>query len=268
MEDAKYKILLIEDDTLDRIAFERFLQEEKLPYDYTAARSVAEAREILKSRQFDIIVSDYFLGDGTALEILNTVKHTPVILITGAANEQVAIDAWRAGTYDYLPKDLDRNYLKAVPATIEKAVRRRKVEDALDRKQKNLEAIFSAAPVGMLLADENMIVARANDTIMRMLHREHSHLVNQPICRALGCVNSTENDNGCGNIGLTAENTENAEKKIYNTNSAIFAGSAVKANAECLLKNAIDTVLHSGRSVQEIEIHPTLELIPASPGTF
>ena len=233
MEDAKYKVLLIEDDTLDRMAFERFLQEEKLPYDYTAARSVAEAGEILKSRQFDIIVSDYSLGDGTALEILNTVKDTPVILITGAADEQVAIDAWRAGTYDYLPKDLDRNYLKAVPAAVEKAVRRRKVEDALDRKQKNLEAIFSAAPVGMLLADENMIVARANDTIMRMLHREHSHLVNQPICRALGCSGSTGNGEGCG---------------------------PEQPCSECPLKNAVDTVLHSGRSVQEIEINPTLRV--------
>ena len=98
MEDAKYKVLLIEDDTLDRIAFERFLEEEKLLYDYTAAQSISQAKEILKSRQFDIIVSDYSLGDGTALDILNSVKHTPIILITGAANEQVAIDAWRAGT--------------------------------------------------------------------------------------------------------------------------------------------------------------------------
>jgi len=233
MEDAKYKVLLIEDDTLDRLAFERFLEEEKLLYDYTAAQSVSQAKEILKSRQFDIIVSDYSLGDGTALDILNSVKHTPIILITGAANEQVAIDAWRAGTYDYLPKDLDRNYLKAVPATIEKAIKRKRVEDALDRRQKNLEAIFHAVPVGMLLADENMIVARANDTIMRMMHREHSQIVNQPICRILGCVNSTDDDKGYGQE---------------------------QPCAECLLKNAVDTVLHSGRSVQEIEINPTLRV--------
>jgi len=233
MEDTKYKVLLIEDNKLDRMAFERFLEDEKLLYDYKAARSISEAKEILKSEQFDIIVSDYSLGDGTALDILNSVKHIPIILITGAADEQVAIEAWRAGTYDYLPKDFDRNYLKAVPKTIEKAIERRKVEEALDRRQKNLEAIFHAAPVGMLLADENMIIGRANDTIKRMLHREYPQIVNQRIGYALGCINSTESEKGCG-----------------------FG----KACAECPLKNAISSVLDSGQSVQELEIRPTLKV--------
>jgi len=232
-EDAKYKVLLIEDDTLDRMAFERFVQAEKLPYDYTAARSISQAEEILKSQQFDIIVSDYSLGDGTALDILNSVKHIPIILITGAADEQVAINAWRAGTYDYLPKDLDRNYLKAMPETIEKAVKRKKVEDALDRRQRNLEAIFHAAPVGMLLADENMIVTRANDTIRRMLHRERTQIIEKPICYALGCINCTDINERSG--------TE-------------------QASAGCSLKNAMESVLHSGQSVDEVEIHPTLQI--------
>jgi len=233
MEHTKYKVLLIEDNKLDRMAFERFLKDEKLLYDYTAAKSISEAKEILKSNQFDIIVSDYSLGDGTALDILNSVKHIPIILITGAADEQVAIEAWRAGTYDYLPKDFDRNYLKAVPKTIEKAIKRRKVEDALDRRQKNLEAIFQAAPVGMLLADENMVIGRANDTIKRMLRREYPQIVNHRIGYALGCINSTDSDKGCG-----------------------FG----KACADCPLKNAINSVLNSGQSVQELEIHPTLKV--------
>lgn len=233
MEHTKYKVLLIEDDKLDRMAFERFLEDEKLPYDYTAAQSISEAKEILKSQQFDIIVSDYSLKDGTALDILNSVKNTPIILTTGAADEQVAIEAWRAGAYDYLPKDLDRNYLKAVPKAIENAIKHKKAEDALDRKQKNLEAIFDAAPVGMLLADENMTVIRANDTIKRILHREYPQIVNHRIGSALGCINNTDSDKGCG-----------------------FG----RACAECLLKNSMSNVLDSGQSVQEFEMHPTLKV--------
>jgi PAS domain S-box-containing protein len=233
MEHTKYKVLLIEDDKLDRMAFERFLEDEKLLYDYKAAPSISEAKEILKSEQFDIIVSDYSLGDGTALDILNSVKHTPIILITAAADEQVAIEAWRAGTYDYLPKDFNRNYLKAVPKTIEKVIKRKEIEDSLDRGQKNLEAIFHAAPVGMMLADENMIIVRANDTIKRMLHKEYPQIVNHPIGSVLGCINSTDSDKGCG-----------------------FG----RACAECLLKSAISSVLDTGKSVQELEIHPTLKM--------
>lgn len=233
MEDTKYKVLLIEDDKLDRMAFKRFVEDEKLPYDLTAVRSISEAKDILGSEQFDIIVSDYSLRDGTALNILNSVKHIPIILITAAADEQVAIMTWRAGAYDYLPKDHNRKYLRAVPKTIEKAIKRKKVEEALGRKQKNLDAIFHAAPVGMLLADENMVVVRANNTIRRMLNREYPQIVNHRIGSALGCINSADSDKGCG-----------------------FG----RACAECLLKNAISSVQNSGQSVQEIEIHPILQV--------
>jgi len=233
MEYTKYKVLLIEDNKLDRMAFERFVYNQKLQYDYTAARSISEAKEILKSERFDIIVSDYSLGDGTALDILNSVKDIPIILITAAEDEQVPINARKAGTYDYLPKDLDRNYLKAVPKTIENAIKHKIVEEALDRDPKNLQAMFHAAPLGMLLTDENMIVARANDTIKRMLHKDYSQIVNHQLGYALGCINSTNSNKGCG-----------------------FG----RACAKCLLKDAISSVLDSGQSIQELEIHPTLQV--------
>ena len=41
------RILLVEDDHIDRMAFERFVRREDLPYDYVTAGSVAEAREAL-----------------------------------------------------------------------------------------------------------------------------------------------------------------------------------------------------------------------------
>jgi CheY-like chemotaxis protein len=233
MEYKKYKVLLIEDNKLDRMAFERFVQDQKLQYDYTAVQSISQAKEILKSEHFDIIVSDYSLGDGTALEIINSVKDIPIILITAAEDEQVPINARRAGTYDCLPKDFDRNYLKAVPETIENAIKHKKVEEALDKEQMNLDAIFRAAPAGVLLADENMIIARANDKIERMLHKDHSHIVNHRLCYALGCINCTDSDKGCG-FGQVC--------------------------AKCPLKNAISSVLNSGQSVKDVEIHPTLQV--------
>ena len=77
MEDTNCKILLIEDNKLDRMAFERFVENEKLLYDCTTAGSVSEAQNILGSEKFDLIVSDYSLGDGTALDILNNDRVLP-----------------------------------------------------------------------------------------------------------------------------------------------------------------------------------------------
>jgi PAS domain S-box-containing protein len=233
MKDARYKLLLIEDDKLDQMAFQRYVETEKLHYDYQIANSISDARHILESEEFDIIVSDYSLGDGTALDILNFVDYIPVVLVTGAGDEDVAIKAWKAGAYDYLPKDVDRKYLMALPKTIQNTIDRKRMEDALQRKQKNLEAIFDAVPVGMLIANENMVITRVNDAVRRMLHIDYPQIINKEVGEVLGCINSTNNEKGCG----------------HNT-----------ACSRCLLKKTVKSVFNSGQSVHNVEIHPTLRI--------
>jgi len=225
--------LLIEDNDLDQMAFKRFMKSDKQPFDYKVSSSVSEAEKILDCEKFDIIVCDYSLGDGTALDILEHVKNTPIILTTGLSDEQVAIEAWRAGAYDYLPKDQDCNYLRALPKAIENAISRKKIEDALDRKQKNLEAIFDAAPVGMLLVDENMMVTRVNDAIRQMLHRDYPQIINRRIGDALACVNSAWQEKSCGNS---------------------------PSCRDCSLQKAIKSVLDSGKSVRNILKRSTLKI--------
>jgi len=129
MENTRCKILMVEDDKLDQKAFERLVKDEKLPYDYTIAGSVSEAQSILAAEQFDVVISDYALGDGTAFDVLGAVKNTPTIIVTGAGDEKLAVKAWGAGAYDYLIKDLDRHYLKALPITVENVIRHRKTEE-------------------------------------------------------------------------------------------------------------------------------------------
>jgi len=131
MEDSRYKILMVEDEELYREAFLRFVKEEELQYDCTEAESVSEARSILSSEKFDIVLADYSLGDGTAFDILDLVKDTPIIFITGIGDEKVAVKAWKAGAYDYLIKDFERNYIKAIPITIENAIKHKKAEEQI-----------------------------------------------------------------------------------------------------------------------------------------
>jgi PAS domain S-box-containing protein len=131
MEGTRHKILFIEDDKMDQMAFTRAVQEQDLPYDCTIAGSVSKAKSILDTEQFDIVIADYALGDGTALDVLDSVKNTPVVIVTGTGNEEVAVKAWKAGAYDYLIKDLDRNYLKAVPITVANVIEHKRVEGKL-----------------------------------------------------------------------------------------------------------------------------------------
>jgi len=131
MENIRYKILLVEDNELDQMAFKRCVDDNAIPYDCTIAGSVSEARDALNRDRFDIIIADHSLGDGTAFDILDLVKDTPIIVVTGAGDEETAVKVWKAGAYDYLIKDLDQNYLKAIPITVENAVSHKMVEKKL-----------------------------------------------------------------------------------------------------------------------------------------
>ncbi|HEY5504217.1 MAG TPA: response regulator, partial [Sedimentisphaerales bacterium] len=131
MEDKRYRILLVEDDRLDQMAFKRLVKEECLPYDYTIAGSVAQATEILGGEKFDLVFVDYLLGDGTAFDILESIVDTPAVFATGTGSEELAVKAMKSGASDYLIKDPSGNYLKVLPEIIKNAIRHKKAEDEL-----------------------------------------------------------------------------------------------------------------------------------------
>ena len=137
MADMKIRVLLIEDDKIDQKAFKRLVKEKGLPYEYMIAGSVSEAIRILNSEKFDIIITDYLLGDGTAFDIFDYIVDTPIIFVTGAGDEETAVRAMKAGAYDYLIKDPARNYLRVLSVTVENALKHKllKSENILLRQQ-------------------------------------------------------------------------------------------------------------------------------------
>ncbi len=83
------------------------------------AGSLKEARDHLSRQPVDIVVVDLALPDGEGIELLQELKDTPdteVIIISGVATVDSAIEALRLGALDYLTKPLDTRRLKAVLA--------------------------------------------------------------------------------------------------------------------------------------------------------
>jgi two-component system phosphate regulon sensor histidine kinase PhoR len=138
MDVKRYKILMVEDDKLDQMAFKRMVKEENLPYDYTIAGCVAQARDILGGTKFDLIFIDYLLGDGTAFDVLESIVDTPAVFATGTGSEELAVKAMKSGASDYLIKDPARNYLKVLPAVIKNAIRHKKDQQELKRYHEKL----------------------------------------------------------------------------------------------------------------------------------
>ena len=85
----------------------------------TTTGSLRQARECLSRAPADIVIVDLALPDGDGIELLQELKDTPgtdVIIISGVATVDSAIEALRLGALDYLTKPLDTRRLRAVLA--------------------------------------------------------------------------------------------------------------------------------------------------------
>jgi PAS domain S-box-containing protein len=166
-QNPRYRVLLVEDDRVDQIAFRKFVRDTGLAYDCTIVGSVSEAQDVLRwSLPFDVVVCDYLLGDGTAFDILGRVKEAPVILVTGAGGGETVMQAWKAGAYDYLVKDAHGDYLKALALTVANAIEHR-------RARKEVELLSGA----IMSAEDCIYITDMNGTII---------FVNRAFCRMYG----------------------------------------------------------------------------------
>jgi len=162
MSESKLRILLVDDDQVDRLAFLRHVEKQALPYECKTAGSVAEARAIPRTEKFDVIILDHNLNDGTGFDLLPDYTGTPVIFLTGSESPEVAVRAMKAGTADYLLKDHDRNYLKLMPLAVERALRQQRDRQQLQESQELFRHSFSEAPIGKAFIASDGRMLRVN----------------------------------------------------------------------------------------------------------
>jgi DNA-binding response OmpR family regulator len=85
---------------------------ENYGYETTVLFSGTEAIEAMGNaqRQFDVVLLDYMMPGVNGLNVLQWMHEqkndTPVIMLTGAGTEHVAVEAMKLGAYDYVQKDL------------------------------------------------------------------------------------------------------------------------------------------------------------------
>ena len=156
------KVLLVEDDRVDRMAFERFVAGERLPYDCTIAASVFEASRALGAGKFDVAIVDYRLGDGTAFDLFGLLGEVPCIMVTGSGEEDIAVRAMKSGASDYLVKDEDRLYLSILPKTVENAIRRSRTDKALKESEEKFRVLAERSP-NMIFINKGGRVVYANE---------------------------------------------------------------------------------------------------------
>lgn len=129
------KLLFIEDDEIDQQAFIREVRRSNLAYQYVIENTLRGAQNQLETEAFDIIVCDYLLSDGTALDLIHAHTTTPIVVITGLGDETVAVNVMKAGARDYVVKDSSGDYLKTLTKAVDHVLRHRELEKA-EREQR------------------------------------------------------------------------------------------------------------------------------------
>jgi DNA-binding NtrC family response regulator len=118
----KAHLLLVDDDPNTLASLSRAFRLEG--HEATVCDNAARAVELLRTESFDLILSDVVMPGRSGLELLEDLKKagvkTPIILISGQANIEMAVKATKLGALDFLEKPLSTDKLLV---TVENALR-------------------------------------------------------------------------------------------------------------------------------------------------
>lgn len=136
------RVLVVDDEEAARYGISRALA--NLGYELEAAATGLEALEKIGSFRPDVVVSDINMPAMDGLTLLRKLKEIPepplVVLITAYGSEAVAMEALRAGAYDYLPKPFEVDELRAI---VRNAVERQQLLEENRRKDAELRRSYA-----------------------------------------------------------------------------------------------------------------------------
>jgi DNA-binding response OmpR family regulator len=145
-------ILVVDDEDSYRLGLEMAL---KMSHKYIAksCNSAETAMDELKNETFDVIILDYNMPEMSGIDLLHWMQkekiNTPVIMLTAAGSESIAVEAMRLGVYDYFRKDqIDINRLPIAVMSVHerflyrKELHRREEEEKSNKgTQRDLESL-------------------------------------------------------------------------------------------------------------------------------
>ena len=147
------RVLVVDDDEQIRVLLSSFLEREG--YDCVATSSIGGAIDILKSTSYGVLLLDFKLGDGTAFRLMDSIpnlsENAVVMLISGARDIRIAVEAMRRGVTDFIEKPFTTDDLKA---RFRVAVERWRFREQARFYQSQLDGVVSRVSGGPALTGE------------------------------------------------------------------------------------------------------------------
>src|SRR2546429_2462974 len=132
------KVLVVDDEESVVVTIKAILQLDG--YNVSTTTSGCKAREVVRHTEYALVLTDLRLEDGDGLDVLKAVREnhpeTITIMLTGYASLESAIQALRAGAYDYLVKPSEVEELRS---TVARGIERRRLGQELRKRVAELE---------------------------------------------------------------------------------------------------------------------------------
>jgi PAS domain S-box-containing protein len=146
--DQSLKILLIDDDEVDRMMARRALTAAGIGGEFAEASDAKTGIRLLAERAFDVALLDHALPDMDGLSAMKAIRAagitTPVILLTGQGDERLAVEMVRAGASDYLSKTrLSRDLLSH---SVRHAIRLHRAQSAALASEQHYRFLAESIP--------------------------------------------------------------------------------------------------------------------------
>ena len=172
----KLKILIVDDEPRMCQSLKELLASQN--YELHIGNSAREAIEFLNNNSFDLILLDLCLPDMNGYQVMDHISRQRlgalVIILTGNASEESAIEALRRGAYDYLKKPFEPEKMLT---TVKNALNQQKIkkdrelaQEALRESEEKYKSLANNLNVGVFrnTAGPNGIFIEANPAIVKM----------------------------------------------------------------------------------------------------
>lgn len=159
MADEIIQVLLVEDNPGDVLLLQEFIQDVATArVELTPVQELHEAINCLTHQNFDVILLDLSLPDSQGWETFMKVHQqaiaTPIIVLTGLDDENLALRAMQAGAQDYLVKGQVTGDL--LVRSMRYAIERHRVEDALRQSEERFRVALKNSPISVFNQDEEL----------------------------------------------------------------------------------------------------------------
>ncbi len=163
------RVLLVEDSEDDALLVIREIKKGGYDPEYVRVETAEALAEELRNESWDIILCDYqmprFDGPRAIEEVKNSGIDIPLLIVSGAIGEELAVEAMRKGANDYIMKDHLARLVPAIERELAEAdsrQKRREAEEEIARQHRELEQVINAMVAQVWYLDREGRVVNCN----------------------------------------------------------------------------------------------------------